>query len=105
MGWTHGKNGRGTADDESGCAQGGGRRGRLRLIWEDCVKRDLLRLGEAGRMRDEGVETEEENTSRTSIDASLIPDFRVKDEGNKRVKQCFCIPVNTMNRQGYRLDL
>ena len=33
-----------------------GRRGRKRLRWEECMKRDLVGVGEEGRMRVEGAE-------------------------------------------------
>ena len=54
MDWIRGKGGRGTVDDESGCTQGGGkkgrkRKGRPRLRWE-CVER-FCRSGREGRTR------------------------------------------------------
>ena len=53
MGWTCGKNGRErlTKRTDAHRVEGRRRRGRLRLRWEECVKRDLAGVGGEGRMR------------------------------------------------------
>ena len=75
--------------------EGRRKRGRPRLRWEDCVKKDLVGAEWRMRARDKGVEMgggdsneaglvmKEEKKSMTSIGASLTPDYRVKEETNK----------------------
>ena len=60
LGWTRGKNGRGTVYEKSRGLrlEGRRRRGRPRLGLVDCMKRDLVEVGGEGstRVRDGGVE-------------------------------------------------
>ena len=78
--------------------EGRRRRGRPRLKWEDCVKRDLAGVGGKWRMgaRDGGMEMvgadgsetglvmkkKGEQKSMTGIGASLTLDFRDTEESN-----------------------